>query len=241
MTENINIQEKPSFWDKVKKYLKLTGKYIWKFLKWFKNEFITYPLYILAHPIRGFDEFKRDKKGKTSVAVVFMLFAVLLNIMSYQFTGFVISQESVTKLKVFAEFAYIFGPVLLLTVSNWSITTLFDGKGKMREIFTMLGYCLFPFVWANFIGLFVSNIVSQQEQAMYTLIIALGVFLMCYMGFFGFVSINEYGVLKCVLTLLFTVIAALVICFIGILFFDLIQKMGGFIYTIYREIALRYL
>lgn len=240
MTDNTNIQN-PSFWEKCKKALGIAWKYIVRFLKYFKKEFISYPLYIMAHPIKGFDEFKRDKKGKIGVAITFMLFAVFLNIMSYQFTGFVISQVTVTNLNTIAEFAYVFAPVILITISNWSVTTLFDGKGKMKEIFTMLGYCMFPLVWANFVGLFLSNLVSQQEQALYSLVTILGIFLMCYMAFFGFVSINEYGVLKCVITLLATVVAMLIICFIAILFFDLFQKMAGFVYTIYREIALRYI
>lgn len=233
MIENQENKQKRSF--------SSIWKTIVKGLKYFKKEFISFPLYILAHPIKGFDEFKRDKKGKMWVAVLLVVFLIFINIAEYQFTGFVISQVDVTYLRTFAEISSVLLIVIVLTVSNWSITTLFDGKGKMKEIFMMLAYCIFPLVWTKFFGLFISNFVSKQEQAIYTLVIAIGVFLTCYMGFFGFVSIHEYGVLKCVVTLAFTVLAALVICFIGILAFDLFQKMYGFAYTIYQEISLRYL
>ena len=214
---------------------------ILKGLKIFKKECISYPLYILAHPVKGFDEFKREKKAKLWVALFFMITFILLNIAEYQFTGYVISQKDVTSLHTFREIITIVGVVVILTVANWSITTLFDGKGKMLEIFMMICYCMMPMLWAKFFGLFISNVVSKNEAAIYNLVQGLGVFLTCYMAFFGLVGIHEYGVLKCVLSILGTAIAALVICFVGILSFDLFQKMYGFIYTIYQEISLRYL
>ncbi len=228
-TEEKNDSQIRKFWSKVV-----------KFLKWFKEEFIKFPLFILFHPLKGWDEFKREKRGKMSVAIWFVIFVIFLSIMEYQYSGFIVKQVEVTDLKMLAEIAYIIAPVVLVTVANWSITTLFDGKGKMKEIFMMICYSLYPVAWTKLIGLFLSNVVSQQEKAIYTLVIALGIFFMCYMAFFGFISIHEYGLLKCVATLIATAVALLVICFIGILCFDLIQKIAGFVYTIYREITLRY-
>ena len=214
---------------------------ILKGLKIFKQECISFPLYILAHPVKGFDEFKRDKKAKLWVALFFLVVFIFLNIAEYQFTGYVISQKDVTSLRTFREIISVIGIVVILTVANWSITTLFDGKGKMLEIFMMICYCMMPMLWAKFFGLFISNVVSKNEAAIYNLIQGLGVFLTCYMAFFGLVGIHEYGVIKCVLSILGTALAALVICFIGILAFDLFQKMYGFVSTIYQEISLRYL
>ena len=228
-TEEKNDSQIRKFWSKVV-----------KFLKWFKEEFIKFPLFILFHPLKGWDEFKREKRGKMSVAIWFVIFVIFLSIMEYQYSGFIVKQVEVTDLKMLAEIAYIIAPVVLVTVANWSITTLFDGKGKMKELFMMICYSLYPVAWTKLIGLFLSNVVSQQEKAIYTLVIALGIFFMCYMAFFGFISIHEYGLLKCVATLIATAVALLVICFIGILCFDLIQKIAGFVYTIYREITLRY-
>ena len=214
---------------------------ILKGLKIFKQECISFPLYILAHPVKGFDEFKRDKKGKLWVALFFMVVFILLNIAAYQFTGYVISQKDVTSLRTVREIAIVIGAIVVLTVSNWSITTLFDGKGKMIEIFKMIGYCIFPMIVSKIIALIFSNFVTTNEAAVYSLIIGLGTFLTGYMGLFGLISIHEYGLIKCLASIVGTVIAALVICFVGILVFDLFQKMTGFVYTIDQEISLRYL
>ncbi|MDD4056132.1 MAG: Yip1 family protein [Bacilli bacterium] len=229
MNENV-MKEKVSVWQSIK-----------KFLKFFKEEFITYPLYIMFHPLKGFDYFKRENRARMDVAICFVVFLIFLRILEFQYSGFVINQVSVTELNSLSEITMVLAPIIVITVANWSITTLFDGKGKMKEIFMMLCYSLFPLVWAKFFGLFLSNVVSQQEEAIYHLVIGLGTFLMCYMAFFGFISIHEFGLLKCIGTLIATAVAILLICFIGILSFDLFQKMTGFVYTIYREISLRYL
>lgn len=237
---NENVNKEKSF--NLKETLAKIGRVILKGLKIFKAEFITFPLYIMSHPIKGFDEFKRDKKGKLWVALVFMAFLIFLNIIYYQYTGFIINpNQDITNINSFREIISVAAIVLVVTVANWSITTLFDGKGKMKEIFMMIGYSLFPLCWSKLIGILCSNFLTQNEAALYSLITGLGIFLMCYMAFFGFISIHEYGLLKCIVTLVATAIAILVICFIGILAFDLFQKMAGFVYTLYQEISLRYL
>lgn len=238
MNDTINESKSLNF----KSTLKKIGSVLLKGLKVFKEEFISYPLYIMSHPIKGFDDFKREKKGKLWVAFIFIAFVIFLNIISYQFTGFIINPKNdITKINTFREILSVLGIVVIITVANWSITTLFDGKGKMKEVFMMIAYSLFPLCWAKFICIFVSNFLTQNEAALYSLINGLGIFLMCYMAFFGFISIHEYGLVKCIVTLIATAIAILVICFIGILAFDLFQKMAGFIYTLYQEISLRYL
>ncbi|HKM29606.1 MAG TPA: Yip1 family protein [Bacilli bacterium] len=229
MNDNV-VKEKSNVWPKIK-----------EFLKFFKEEFISYPLFIMFHPLKGFDYFKRENRARMDVAICFVVFLIFLRILEFQYSGFVINQVSVTELNSLSEIAMVLAPLIIITVSNWSITTLFDGKGKMKEIFMMLCYSLFPLVWAKFFGLFLSNVVSQQEAAIYNLVIGLGTFLMLYMAFFGFISIHEFGLLKCIGTLIATAVAVLIVCFVGILCFDLFQKMSGFIYTIYREISLRYL
>lgn len=229
--ENVKT-EKKSFFQVVLAKLKQLGKFI-------VDDCIKLPAYILAHPLKGFDEFKRYKRGKMSVALIFMVLTILINILKFQFNGFIVNKNDIKDLNSIAQIAYVAGLVAVITVGNWSITTLFDGKGTMKEIFMMICYCLYPFIWANAAGMILSNVLTQDEMALYTLVIGIGVVLALYMFFFGIISIHEYGLGRCLLTILFTLVAALVILFACLLFFDLFQRMYGFVYIIYREITLR--
>lgn len=234
-----NIQKNNSNTKIFREKMNLFGIKLKQFFKYLWEDCIKFPLYIIAHPLKGFDEFKRYKRGKMSVAIVLLLAAICTNILKFQFEGFMINDRDVKDLNSLKEIASVAGVVLIATVANWSITTLYDGKGTMKEIFMMISYSLFPMIWLGLLGIAVSNILTIEEMGLHKLIVILGYILTGYMFFFGIISIHEYGVFKCVLSILFTVVAALIILFGMLLFFDLFRRMYGFIYTIYREITLR--
>lgn len=223
----------PVFWKKILNAIKHG-------LGWFWREFIKYPLHLQTHPFAGFDEFKRDKRARMSVAIGYIALMCVAQVARYQFTGFAVKAYDINKLNLFLEIAYVVAPVLVITVSNWALTTLFDGKGSMREIFMLIGYSLMPLFWCRSFAMIISHFITQDQIAIYTLLNGIGIFLMCYMLFTGMLVIHEYGVLKCLGSILGTFVAVLVVCFAGMLVFDLVQKMYGFVYTIYREITLRY-
>ena len=223
------MSEQPqTFWTKTK-----------HFLAYVREEYIRFPLYILAHPLKGFEIFKREKKAKMAVGITFIVLIVILNILSFQYAGFEVNHNEIRDLNSIAEIIYIVAPVLLLTIANWSVTTLFDGKGKMKEIFLMFSYSLFPLLWATGAGIILSNVLTGEETALYFLVIGVGWFLTGYIAFFGMISIHEYTLTQNLLTIFFTIIASAIVLFIGLLFFDLFQRMYGFLHTIYREITLR--
>lgn len=226
------VTQKETFFQLVLRKLKQLGKFLY-------FDCLKFPLYIICHPLKGFEEFKRYKKGKMSVALLFMIVAIFVNILKFQYDGFLVNNNNIKDLNSIAQIAYVVGAVAIVTVANWSVTTLFDGKGTMKDIFMMVCYCLYPFIWANALGILFSNILTQDEMAIYTLVVSLGIILMVYMFFFGIISIHEYGLVQCLLTILFTIVAALIVIFFCLLFFDLFQRMYGFIYTLYREITLR--
>lgn len=205
------------------------------------REYIKFPLYIITHPLKGFDDFKREKKGKISVSLVFVALTIILQILKFQYSGFLVNEKNINDLNSLAQIAYVIAPVVLFVFANWSITTLFDGKGTVKEIFMMTCYSLFPLIVTGFIGMLMSNILSLDEIALYYLIVGIGQFLTGFMIFFGLISIHEYGLGKVLLTILATFLALMVILFVMLLCFDLFQKVFGFIYIIYREISLRYI
>ncbi len=205
-----------------------------------KEDLFKFPLYMLMHPIDGYDEFKRYKRGKLYVAFIFIFLMSILSILDYYYTGFIVNPNNPDDLNSISEVLYILTPVLLFSIGNWSITTLMDGKGTFKEIFMMTCYSMFPMIVIGYFLIIFSNVITVEEVEFYYILKGVGVFLMGYMVFFGLIMVHEYTLLKAVLTVIMTVFAMGVIIFISLLFFDLIQQVLGFVLSVYKEIVLRY-
>lgn len=228
MNLNQNLERKTSF-----------KQTIQKICKFIVDECIKFPAYILFHPIKGYEMFKRENRARMSVSIIFVIIQIIITILAFQYEGFLVNPRKITDLNIFAEIAYIIVPILLITFANWSITTLFDGKGKVKDIFMMICYAQFPLIICKALGILISNVIVEDEVGFYSVVLVLGTIFMCYMVFFGMITIHEFGLKKCVLTILATVISLAIILYALFLFFDLFQKVYGFLYVVYREITIR--
>jgi hypothetical protein len=205
---------------------------------WF--DYIAFPKMILFHPFDGYEEFKRYEKGKMKVAVLFMLLFAFFRIFEFQYEGILINPNNPLELNSLQEIFAVALLIFLFTVGNWSVTTLMEGKGKYKEILMVTGYALFPIIIIGFPAVILSNFLTLEEMAFYTLIMGIAYALAAWMLFMGILNIHQYGLGKTVLAFIATFLAMAVMMFVGLLFFDLIQQFISFIASIYEELNLRY-
>ncbi|OHE28875.1 MAG: hypothetical protein A2Y45_03995 [Tenericutes bacterium GWC2_34_14] len=195
---------------------------------------------ILFHPFDGYEEFKRYGKGRMKVAVLFMLLFAFFRIFEFQYEGILINPNNPLQLNSLQEIFAVVLLIFLFTVGNWSVTTLMEGKGKYKEILMVTGYALFPIIIIGFPAVILSNFLTLEEMAFYTLIMGIAYALAAWMLFMGILNIHQYGLGKTVLAFIATFLAMAVMMFVGLLFFDLIQQFISFIASIYEELNLRY-
>ena len=235
--ENTENKEQKSFFKKFTYVLKKIGRGI----KYFLYETIGYPFYILTHPMLGWQEFKQEKKGKMWVGVTIILLYTLMKLVEYNALGPVINTNNPQKFNSIQILTYSILPPLVLSVANWSVTTLMDGKGKMKEIIMMAFYCYCPVMLIGFIRIILSNFITVDEVQLMTLISIIGWALTGILAFTGLMSIHEYTLGKAIWSIILTIVATAIIAFIALLLFNLAQQVYGFFYSIYEEISIRYM
>ena len=116
---------------------------------WFKKTFdakywdsLKFSLYCLTHPLDGFWDLTHEKRGTYAAANTILIATVLVRLLNLKYTSFVIQTVYWEDLNVWLYIASILFPLALFVVGNWATTTLFDGKGKLGQVY--IGTCYAP-------------------------------------------------------------------------------------------------
>ena len=130
-------------------------------------------------------------------------------------------------------------PLALWCVGNWGLTTLFDGKGTLKQVYMATCYGLTPYPLLQLPMIFLSNVITAEEAEFY---VVLGSFSMLWVGVLivaAMMEIHEYKMGKTMLFTIATVFAMLVMVFILLLFFSMISQGVSYFISLYREIIFR--
>ena len=196
--------------------------------------------YTIFHPFDGFYEMKFRKKGNMALATTLLVLYGLVSIFNTQYTGFIFNFYPLYAIETVQLFLLAVIPVVLFIVSNWSTTSLMNGSGNFRDIWMMTCYSLVPMILFNFVTTLLSNVIIKEEGAILTAFNYIGVVWFCYLIFCGLCTIHEYTASRNILTLLVTLVAAIIIIFLVILYFTLMQTVFGCVSTISAEISKRW-
>lgn len=203
------------------------------------KEKLSYLKYSVFHPFDAFYEIRFRGKGSVKLAAILFLLYGILQCISYQYTGFVMNYNPIFYMNSVSIFVSALSVLLLFVVSNWSTTTLFNGKGSMKDIFIVLGYSLIPLLVVQSFCVFMSNFVIKEEVMILKALGGMGILWFAFMMLAGLCTIHEYTFFKNLVTLIVTAIAAALIILIGTLFLTLMEQMMSFFTSVVQEFLRR--
>lgn len=200
---------------------------------------IKYLFYTLTHPMDGFYEIRHRGRGSVPVAVIsVILFSFVFSINKIA-ASFIVNNTNPRMVDSLDDLGGVVLLYLLFCVGNWSITCLLNGEGRLKDIATVLGYSLVPMTISYVIATIVSQVIAQNEEGFYSIIITIGTIWTVLLALSGIMIVHNYSLAKTLLTLILTIIAMLIIVFIAMLLSDLVNQVYSFIYSIYTELLFR--
>ncbi|MCD8023404.1 MAG: hypothetical protein LUF30_10705 [Lachnospiraceae bacterium] len=104
----------------------------------------------------------------------------------------------------------------------------------------VLAYALVPALCTLAFQTFASNFIIMEEAMIIYVITGCGIVWTAFMLIAGLCVIHEYGFGKTLIALILTAVAAVIIIFLGVLFFTLIEQMVDFIVSVGKEFLRRF-
>ncbi len=199
-------------------------------------EELLYAFHLPFHPFDGFWDLKHEKRGSVRAATTIIALTVLAFFYQSIGQGYTFNPRG-SYTTVFIQILSIVVPIALWTVSNWCLTTLFDGEGSLKDIYIATGYALAPLPLFVLISTILTNVLSSSEGTIPNMLITIAFIWVVMLLFFGTMVTHDYTLNKNFITILGTIVAAAVIMFVAILFSSLVVKMVGFLISLVTEIG----
>ena len=201
-------------------------------------EELIFVFHLVFHPFDGFWDLKHEKRGSVRAASTFLALTVVAFFYNSIGRGYLFNPRG-TSMTIFMAILSVTLPAILFAVSNWCLTTLFDGEGSFKDIYIATCYSLAPLSLMLTISTILTNVLSTSEGTIVTLITAIGIVWSLILIFFGMLVTHDYSLSKNLITTLGTIVAMLVIMFVAILFSSLLMKMVSFVTGLVSEIVNR--
>ena len=203
------------------------------------KESLRYALYVMTHPFDGFWDLTHEKRGSMAAANTLLILTFLTNIWSMRYTNFMFNDVRWERVNIWTEILGLLAPLLLYVVANWCLTTLFDGKGRMKDVYMGMCYSLTPYILIMNPITIISNFVTSEEGAF---LIYFNYLALAWAGGLILVSvmqIHDYSLMKAILAIAFSAAGMMIIVFLVMLFFSLVSDAVAFFISVGKEILFR--
>lgn len=200
---------------------------------------LKFAFYCITHPLDGFWDLTHEKRGSIAAANTILILTLVSRIAKLQFTSFLFMKVYWEGINIFLYLASILFPLALWCVGNWALTTLFDGKGTLRQVYMATCYAFLPYPLLQIPLTIVSNVVTVEEGAFYSVVSAFSILWAGLLIIAAMMQIHEYSISKTIGFTVGSLFAMLVMVFILLLFFSMISQGIAYFISIGREIMFR--
>ena len=208
------------------------------FDRYFKS--LRYALFVIRKPLTGFWDLVHEGYGSMAAAHTIVALAIIVQILRLTVTNFQFISINMEAFNVVMVILQLVVPLCLWVVANWSLTTLFDGKGNFSNIYMGTAYALTPLVIIDAVLIPISHIITFEEGQLYWAATSFAMAWFVLLVLCAMKEIHDYSFSKAILTSLVTIVAIGVIIFIFVMFFAVISDGIAYFVSIAQELIFRF-
>ncbi len=217
-------------------FLHFKKKRGWKLVK---NERVAVMFDSILHPIEAFRLVKEKQMGSVTLSIVLLVIFYILSAIQDMGKGFAFNYFNSAQYNSLYVLLSTVGLVLLWVVSNWLVSVLLGGIGRIKEIFIVTCYSLMPLIASTAISLVLSYVLTPDEFVFVELLQTFFLLYAAFMLIMGIMRVHDFEFGRFLGTTALSVLAMLIIVFLVFLFIMLAQQVYSWIMTLYIEIRYR--
>ena len=171
-------------------------------------------------------------------SIVIVLAAFFISILNYQFTGFIFNRNDPGKMDIVTMLLTVAGLFCVVTVSNWLVITMADGKGKLNEIANVLSFSLIPVLFSQIINIALSNVLVSSEGMFLQVVSILGWGWGAVLLMAGLCKIHDFSLGRNIVMTILTIVAAVIVLILLLLAFSIATQIQMFFESIISELRM---
>lgn len=213
--------------------LKKNGK------KLINNDRVKLLFNVPFHPFNSFDELKYKQKGSWPIAIVITVLFYVASVLNVTSSGFLYSNTLLRNYNSLFTFFGTIGLLVLWSVCNWLVCSMFEGKGSFKDVYVSTTYCIMPWVIYLFLSVILSNFLPLATAG---LISGIGTVLLIYTIFMlaiALIKIHDFDFFKVLLTTIVVIFFMILVIFVLLMCGILAEQFITFIGEVYDEVAHR--
>ena len=204
-----------------------------------KSEKVKLALLAPIHPFSVFDEVKYKSKGSLAVAFAIVFLFYISRVLEATASGFLFTRSDPTTYNTIYTLLRTVGLVLLWSVCNWLVASLFTGNGRLKDVFIATSYSLIPMTIYTFIRVILSHVLSLSGlsimDGVYTVVLLFTLFILSV----AIMTAHEYDFFKFLSTSVITIFLMILVVFVVFLVGILLGQVGDFFVSVFQEIFYR--
>ena len=204
-----------------------------------KSEKLKLMMKVPFHPFDSFDDLKYKKQGSLKTAIVITVLFYLASELNVTASGFLYSNTLLKNHNSLYTVASTVGLIILWSVCNWLVCSMFSGKGTLREVYISTCYTLVPWILFMFIRVVLTNFIPLSGAGVITGIETILLIYTFFLLSVAMIKVHEYDFFKFLLTGIVTLFFMILIVFIIFMCAILLMQFGSFIVSIYEEVVYR--
>lgn len=204
-----------------------------------KNAKLRTALSVPFHPFQAFNSLKFQKNTSIPLAIIFILIFYLASVSEDLYGGFMYVITDTSNYNALYTLLGSVGVLLLWVIVNWGICILNEGKGSLKEVFTMSAYCMSPMVAYSVVFIVASHLIPATSTSTFGILSTIVAIYTVLLLLLGMTVVHEYSFFKAMGMALLTVICMLLAAFVIFSVTLLSQQFLVFFISVFNEIKLR--